>query len=360
MGVERPALNAVPYLNPNAGDERIINLTSLWDGTSWHAWLPHEGGLIKIQGGEVVEGGYFAKAMQRDGDVFLPFLDFMWKHGSWRELTHRLSSIEKTMFSIAASLAKIEHFNECFSTRSEDERVASSSFISTEVEYLFGRCRSLFDDLQVILRKLWDRVILLDENERRRKGQLPESFRSAVQRIQKRKAGEPTPYGLPEPIVQAYEKVAKFFFSMREIRDRIMHGGGSGDTVFMVDGGNAVLRTSRLASMASNLGPEHKVNENLVSLPPVLAHLVFSTLSALHEFAVAFSSVLKWPDSLMPDHRYFLRCPHMSALVKAYEVLQGPASPPPPSGTVGHSSSEPTERERSQSSAPNIDAQTEE
>src|SRR5688572_4755732 len=118
MRVEPTAFDQVPFLK-YCCDERVVNLASFWDGEHWHMWWPHNGGLIKMQGGECVEGGYFAATPERETDVFLQFADFMWKHASWHELARWLSSIEQNVFRIATSLAKIDHFNGTFAAMAE-------------------------------------------------------------------------------------------------------------------------------------------------------------------------------------------------------------------------------------------------
>ena len=290
-------------------------------------WLPHNGGLIKMQGGETVEGGYFAKAAERSTDVYLEFCDFMWKHASWREVTHWLFAIEQNIFRVVTSLAKIDHFNKFLEGFSERDRVSYSSFVATEIEYLFSRCRSLFDDLQQVVAALWSRVKIIDEQAQKRKKNLPaESFRKALERIKSWEPIRGAPYGLPPSVLAAYDSVSKFFYAMRDIRDQLTHGGGSVGPVFMISGDNAVSNDSRLALMTPRASlPEHAHNQNLVSVRPVLANLVFSTLEAFNEFIVAFASVIKFPDSLMPEHRYFLRSPHMSALAAAHAVHRGDA-----------------------------------
>lgn len=321
MLVDPSAFDKVPFLK-HRGDERIINLASLWDGERWRMWMPYGNGLIEMQGGgETIEGGYFAKTAQRETDVYLQFSDFMWKHGSWKEIARWLFSVEQNIFRVAASLAKIDHFNEYMATLPERERTNYSSFISTEVEYLFSRCRTLFDELQQVIAALWSRVKLVDEAAQKQKKNLPaDSFRKALERIKSSKPENGPPYGLPPSILAAYDSVSKFFYSMRDIRDQVMHRGGSVGTVFMVSNGTAVSKTSRLAGMTPQLRSEHDYNQNLVSLRPVIANLVFSTLQAFNEFVAAFASVIKFPESMMPEHRYFLRCPHMPALAAAHAV----------------------------------------
>jgi hypothetical protein len=315
------ALAVMPHLAPKL-DGRTINFASLWDGTRWRDWIPTDNGLIEIQVVDVAEGGYFAQNAARADDLYFEFSDFMWKHASWDPVARWLFSIEENIFRVSASFAKIDHFNEFLAGRSERERVEYSRFVSTEVEYLFGRCRSLFDDLQQVVAQLWTDVRLLDPELQKRKKNLPdESFRKAVDRIRAAKQNDEAPYGLPKPLLDAYETVADFFFKLRAIRDELMHRGGRLETIFMVAGGNAVSQDGRL----SRLPPKElhvEISEKLVSLRPVIAHLFFRTLNAFNVFAIAFSKVIRFPEDMFPDHHYFLRAPQMHALAAAQEALK--------------------------------------
>lgn len=297
-------------------DDRVVRLASLWDGT-WHLWMPDgNGALIKIQAGECQEGAYFAKEPARDTDICLPFLDMMWKRASWPEVTRWLHSIEDSIFKIAAAVSKIDHF----SRRENVEREMLSLYITTDVEYIFGRCRSIFDDLQQVIAALWDRVTLFDG---RRREELPrDSFRKPLKRIRRREPG-PSPYGLPDGVIAVYERVSEFFFSMRSMRDRLTHRGLDLGHVFTTERGPAVLKETELALMVSERRGDDAYNENLVALRPTLAHLVCTTLYTLNEFAGALAGAIVFPESMVPEHELFLRTPHMGSLVDLQRIVRG-------------------------------------
>jgi hypothetical protein len=83
--------------------------------------------------------------------------------------------------ALAASLAKVDHFAGCSGSEGRD----SAMFVSTEIEYLLGRSRSLFDNLQRVVNYVWSRIQLLDaEAQRIKKKQLPpESFYGRVAEV---------------------------------------------------------------------------------------------------------------------------------------------------------------------------------
>ncbi len=311
----------VPYLRCS-GDGRIVPLQAYWDGSEWHMWIPDgRGALIKLQIFDCASGLYVAKAPARDTDLHLPFLDFMWKHASWPDVTRWLVAIENDVVKLSAALAKIEHFEDCATFA---QRFETDIFVATEVEYLFGRCRSLFDHLQHVIAVLWERIEPLEEVDARKKQQIPgDSFRKVAQKIRDLPDGVPPPYGLPETLVAAYKSVEDFFFSLRKHRDQLMHRGGDVDRIFVTDRGYAVEGRGPLARMFPKPEEADPPIPDLVALRPALAHLVCSTVYALNRFAEAFRRVITFPDSLIPDHAVFLRTPHAAALVSAQKVLRG-------------------------------------
>jgi hypothetical protein len=268
---------------------------------------------------DCAESGYYAKEPAREHDLHLPFLDFIRRHGSWRDVVRWVGVLEDDIGKMAASLAKIELFAGLGKSHE------TAIFISTEVEYLFGCCRSAFDDLQKVFSALWERVHILDEQARKRKKTLPpDSFRKVAQKIRDRGQGDPAPYGLADALVRSYERVNKFFFSIRDLRDGVIHRGRNLGRFYVTERGHAVDKDGALAALAPNLKPEHDYNEKLVSLRPVLAHLVCSTIYALNDFSDSFSSVITFPASIIsPEYTYFLRLPHSPALLSALSVLRG-------------------------------------
>lgn len=191
----------------------------------------------------------------------------------------------------------------------------------------------MFDDLQRIIAALWDRVELSDPVAQKRKKKLPdESFRKALERIKSASQQDAAPYGLPRPVLEAYDGVAAFFYQLRSIRDQLTHQGGRLEPVFMSDSSGAISKGGRLAAIPpKDLHVE--VNQNLIALRPVIAHLVISTLQAFNTFLVAFAQCFAFPPSLFPDHKYFFRCAHMNALGAAHRiVLEKSSATPEPAG----------------------------
>ncbi len=321
MKLKAADLATVPYLKCVA-DDRVVPLQAYWDGEGWHIWIHNPtGGLIKMRPVDCAESLYVAKEPARESDLHLPFLDFMWKHASWREVTRWLVAIERNVVKLAASLAKVEHYATCANV---GRRFDTNIFVATEIEYLFGRCRSLFDELQHVIAELWERVAIVDGEAARKKKKLPpDSFRKVADKVRDCPAGAAAPYGFPKAIVDAYRGVSPFFYSLRRLRDQLMHQGGDVGRVYVTERGYAIDAGGRLAGMAPPQASEHANSESLVALRPALANVVCSTLYALNDFSAAFRTVITFPEALIPDHALFLRAPHAPALLAAQEALRG-------------------------------------
>jgi hypothetical protein len=79
----------IPYLRRPADPavDRAVPLFPLWEGERWRLWLPTPTGLIEVNPLDLAEGGYVAKAGRSESDLFVPFLDTMWKRASWPDLS---------------------------------------------------------------------------------------------------------------------------------------------------------------------------------------------------------------------------------------------------------------------------------
>lgn len=313
-------LAKVPYLHPTS-DGRMVKFSPLWDGEKWHYWIFGPSGLLPVAIVDCEESGYFATTPAREHDLFFPFLNFMWKHASWPPLVRWLSAIEDDIARLCASLAKVEHFDRIPVESTPGHRLSTHLFVTTEIEYLYMKCRSVFDNLQRIIAAIWESVRLKDPEAQKAKRKLPESFRGAAAKARAWKSGDSAPFGLPLSLIETYRAMCPFFFDLRDIRDKVAHRGGSVGTVYRTETGHGVRRDGKLAGMTPILREEHSYNEVVVSLRPILANLVRSTLDACNQFARAFTEVIGFGESMMPRHLYYLRTPHSHALAAALQLI---------------------------------------
>lgn len=154
-------LRTVSYLTVEHLQGRTVNLMSLWDGENWQTWFPTSRGLVQGKVIDTVEGDYVAATPAKPTDLFIPFIDLMWQHASWPEICPLISAISDDFHNMGTSIAKLRHFFDC---QSRLQRGEARRFDSTELEYIVILSRTVFDLLQEIISKIWNkRIKLLDE-----------------------------------------------------------------------------------------------------------------------------------------------------------------------------------------------------
>lgn len=125
------------------------------------------------------------------------------------------------MLNLTAVLSKVQLLH------SSREAVGNGikRMITTEIEYLFSVCRSVFDLLQEVISRLWASIKLTDASINKKP--LKSSFNDMVTY-----RGEPATletlqshFGLPVPLANVYLDFAEFFADLRSIRDNLMQVG---------------------------------------------------------------------------------------------------------------------------------------
>jgi len=313
-------LGKVTYLKVDDLQGRVIPLFPCYhqDGT-WELWLPANDGLQRMRPGKMREGKYFAKAPQSESDVYLAFFDFMCKRAYWEEIVPFIDGIYDDLQNIATSLAKLDLFyREWKKTHFVAER-----FVTTELEYLFSVCRSLYDLLQECISKMWSRFKFHDPQLGKRK--LSRSFRGMILDGNTQMAKEEIMrrYAIPEQMANYYLRQASFFTWLREFRDYISHSGKSFEFVFSTDKGFAVsIDTKPFSSM--DIWCESNTQPNkLGSVRSLVAHLIISTFTAVEEFAHLMAQIIIFPPDVAPEYRIFICGAHSANLQNLDAYITG-------------------------------------
>jgi hypothetical protein len=286
MKLPRAELAKVPYLRPDVVGGRDVPLAPLWDGESWHLWIPAAGDtLMEMKPKDAGECSYFAKAPARPEDLHFPFVSLISKRASWPEVRHWLAAVVEDVHQLAAVLAKIDFLWEC-RTSAPGGDMGLRRFIACEVEYILTVCRSMFDQLQEILRGIWQHVTLLDADEQKRKKDLEQSFAKMVFRDNKLMTVSEIQQArrVPAPFAAAYHAAGEFLSVLRNLRDGIVHGGKGVPLVLVTPRGFVVSRAEKNFASLPMWKAEHQFNENVVSLRPALAHIVMNTFLAFPRF----------------------------------------------------------------------------
>ncbi len=287
----------------------LSNLTFFHDG-KWDMWLPTPNGLHWLRG-QPAEADYFAITPEGSEDVYVEFLNFMVQRACWADALDPISGLQCDIHNLGASLAKIELFYRESADKSRNVR----RFVSTEIEYVFGVCRSLFDLLQRTILRIWGRVKLLDKSIKKKN--LPESFRKMVMLDRKRMSATEIAekWHIPSTLAEFYFKQGAFFEHLRSWRDEIAHHGRDLSFLFVTERGFAVSADTEPFCSFGIWNENHMQKNRLASLRPALAYVITETLRACEEFTDAIQKIIEFPPEIVPGFRLYLRGYHNKQLL---------------------------------------------
>jgi hypothetical protein len=323
--INQTALAKLPYLNATALGERAIFLMPMWDGQAWHLWInTPDGDLIEMHTIDTVHSNYLAKKAANDADIFVAFIDFMSQRASWPELVRLIAGICDDFHMMATCAAKLEYFHR---TRDSIDRLLIASFVRSEIEYLIVLARSVFDLVQEVISIIWNnRVRLSDPTAEalRKQHRLPRTFSDVVLKGETLRTAEQigARYGLPPLMAEQYAKQAPFFSSLRAARERIIHGGSRIDTIFATERGFCVSPQSKLYGDYP-WTEAHRYNENLVSLRPWIARIIFKTVEACSDVMSGLAGTIPFPEEMAPGYHVFVRDPANGAYSRLLKVATG-------------------------------------
>jgi hypothetical protein len=319
-------LRKVAYLDTTQLGDRIVNLMPLWDGVHWRMWFPTQGGLIEGKVVDTTEADYVAHDPAKPSDLFIPFVHVMWQRASWREICPLIIAICDDFHNMGTSVAKLRHFFGCRRTLAPG---SANRFSATELEYLATLTRTVFDLLQEMISIIWrEKVQLLDESAEayRRGHSLPETFSKVVLQDKqnfKSADGIERDYRLPRALAEQYANLGPFFSKLRDLRDRVVHGGSGFGVIFATERGFCVYPKTPPFSSFEGWRPEHCFNENISSVLPWIADTILRTIDACNGLMTTLASIIKLPPEIAPGYRVFVRGPHNEALAEVLKVQSG-------------------------------------
>lgn len=295
-------LSTIPYLDISNLHGRFISTLMFYDAGAWRMWILAGDQLVEIKAWPA-ESFYFAAKPESPTDICFHFLDFIAQRASFSELKKPILGLQDDVFNLSASLAKVSHLH---ATR---DIVGSgvSRMAVTEVEYLFSVCRSAFDLLQEIASALWETIKLHDSSANKKP--LKETFSKMVL-FQGRASTEKElieRFGLPQPLAAYYVRNAKFFMTLREFRDNVIHRGSQVQTIFSSETGFLIQHSLKPFSDMAIWSEEEKQPNDLVPLFPALCIVVHKTLSACEDFSSTIEQVIQFPPQIVPNMHFFMR-----------------------------------------------------
>lgn len=312
-------LEKVFYIKIHKLDDRIIPLQPCYLGNSkWESWLPTEKGLFSLEMVNIHDGCYFSKSIAKDTDIHIRFISLIMKRAYFKELIHFEKGILEDINNLSASVSKINLFHTIWL---ENSNLVTRRFISTEIEYIFKVCRSLFDLLQEVIAKIWAKVKYSDPKLQSKKMQ--STFSKMVYKSNKLSSSKEieSRYLIPTPLAQFYAKNGVFFNWLRLYRDKISHGGNSIEFIFILDEGFSIS-TEKEPFKGLNIWDKTELKNNkLGSVRVLVAYTILNTLDVLEDFDSVIKSIIQLPPDIAPDYEVFIRGENLSVLHELHKYI---------------------------------------
>jgi hypothetical protein len=309
-------LKEIPFLDVTNLQGRALSVLNFYTKGKWEMWILINKEIKKMRM-EPIETLYFTDKPESKNDIYLHFLDFLVQRASFPSIRKPLSGLNTDFLNLAAALAKFDLFHR----ERKSLKTGVSRMVSTEIEYIFSVCKSIFDLLQEIISKLWKTVSLFDEKAK--KQLLPETFSKIISSLgENGEAGSlVSKYGLPLPLAEFYARNSDFFITLRDFRDNFSHRGSSIDIIFSTDQGFAVQETLMPFAKFGVWTDEHKQNK-LCSLRPAIGYVIQQTITACEDFSRTIASVVKFPPPIAPGLDLYMRGHFTDYLIKNVEAIK--------------------------------------
>lgn len=312
--IETPPSAPIPFVDLANLDGRIMMSGFFHDGTRWRTWARvATGALVELKIVELAEGFYFAEKPQSPTDAHFRFMDFIAQHASFPELKFAVAGVMDDISNLSASLAKLQLLH----TSRDSVGSGITRMVATEVEYILSVCRSLFDLLQEVISKLWQKITLAAPagTKRPMKGSFASValFQDAPAPAEKLVEK----YGLPEPLAVFYTAVTPFFLQLRTIRDNLVHHGSQVQTIFSSDADFLISEHLRPFESMKIWWDDERQPNNLVPLRPAINAVVYRTLSVCEAFSEVMRQHFQIPPPVVPGMHLFMRGPFNPSFLDA-------------------------------------------
>jgi hypothetical protein len=316
----------LPYVDQMPTDDRPILLRPFYDHErkEWISYVPvGDGKLVRLAGGEVIVGSYFARAPADVlADLEFPAGTLIAQCASFTGVIGALASLENDFFDLACILRRYE----LIATQSRADSTSASLLLSSELAYLIITVRSLYDILQKLSKNLARCVVAPDGSGKRVIHDLPESFAAMVLKGDQPLAAQVLEenHRLPAPIANFYAGEALRFKHLRDLRDGLEHHGESLPTIFCIESGPAVRYDESPWKEFAPWEPRHIRLDRFASLRGLFAKVVGDAIELPTRFLRAFTSVIAVQPPLSRATQLYIRHPFGSYLVSLPQVQEGP------------------------------------
>jgi len=295
-------ISDLPYLSHYPQDDRAIVLLPYYDDIAkqFYHFLPvqdRQNELWMLPANKLIEGIYFSGTPVNEQDSRLPFLETILQHFSFKKVISEANKIQADLINGLASLHKYFVLLEYAGTHKDN---SCASMVKTELEYAFANHRAFYDCL----------IRIIDVIHRRFNPTAPELPSSFHKVVRKSKSDLAEKYSLPQSLIDFFKGREKIFFTIKSVRDKILHHGQSTvQTIFEFPGeGFAISVDDQFAKKLGNvqpLWPSSLMKANrLGSVLAILVFFVKDMFSAMQEVKVAIINCI----SLLPLRPIASRC----------------------------------------------------
>ncbi len=316
--MKKAILQHVPYVNMIPNDGRAISLLPFFDEKTNKFRVParqSDESILLLQG-KPVQGPYFSKSAIEQKDLYSPLVEFVTLSWSYPRTMEVLAGIERDIINCSSVVEKYFLFLDLYRS-TKDPMIAN--LVLTDIEFLFGNIRSIYDSVQVLIGDILARA-------RKTEIHLPESYYDAIKLS---KATLTEKYGLQQPLVNFYESTKEFFLACRTIRGGFQHWRIDIPVIFCFDDGFALTNDTTYLKdpivAKFKIWPKEKMKENnLVSLLGLIAYLNGTVLSHLDLLTEAIKASIPTPEPITNDFHLFFRAPHIHHMMKSskYQAQQ--------------------------------------
>lgn len=310
-------LKKIPFLDQRESHSgRIIPTLHFYVEEKWHAWMLVGNELHPFKS-YPLESNYLGDKPERPTDQFFRILDLIAQHTFNSRQERMFNGLWNDFQGLAATLSKITSFFECHCIGKETRRM-----VQTEVEYIVFVCRSIYDLLQELVCDFWNAWQI---EGKKTNNQLKSSFREMVMWSNKARSAKEISekYRIPKELAKWYESETGFFLKLRELRDRIVHSGGTSvELIFCTDEGFGIDKNQKPFCDFYEWHPESIRNNGIVPLRPVLCNIVARVIGVCESFAELIRTTVELPPPLCPNLYYFSRGLHDLEFYQLREVIK--------------------------------------
>jgi hypothetical protein len=319
QSVPAAAFQQIPFLDITAwSQDRYVSNLSFYVKGQWHLYMWDEKDKFIELRGTPVEADYFGDAPERPSDQCFPLFNLIAQLASFKEMHMFAAGIWEDFQNLATSLAKIDLFFETSKTKGKK----TTRFVATEIEYIIGVCRSIFDLMQEMVSRHWERIILHDKSITKR--QLPKSFADVLFSSNTLQTEEQIAqkYGLPSTFADWYLTNAKFFSWIRDVRNRMIHSGSqSVEMLFTTERGYAIKKDERFWTDVYTWPEDAELHNNLYPIRPAICSIVWLIINSTTTLAQMLETTFKGPKPMFPGLKYFSRGFYDNVFVELEDVL---------------------------------------